>query len=89
MDGPVQVQGKPLPAGAYQITWKGLTPSVEVEIHQNNALVDTVRARVVFLNRKSSADKPVTRTDPDGSLSLQSLRFAGQTFALYFDQNVN
>lgn len=87
VDGPVRVYGKPLPAGTYQVTWKGLAPSAQVEIHQNNTLVESVRARVVLLNRKSSANQPATHTDADGALSLRSLRFAGQTFALYFDQD--
>ena len=58
----------------------------QVGILQDGKAVLTVMARVVLLNRKSSADTPGTQTNSDGSLSLQSLRFAGETFALYFDQ---
>ena len=83
---PVQVSGKHLPAGSYQVTWKGSRPLTQVEILQKGDLVVRVQARVVLLNRKSSADTPAMRTNPDGSRSLQSLRFAGQTLALYFDQ---
>jgi hypothetical protein len=45
-----------------------------------------VREQVVLLNRKSRDDKPETHANSDGSVSLQSLRFAGQTFAPYFDR---
>jgi hypothetical protein len=83
---PVQVSGTPLSAGNYQITWRGPGPLVQVDILQNGNRVASGRARVVLLNRKSPADAPATRTNSDGTLSLQSLRFAGQTFALYFDQ---
>ncbi|MGO8789060.1 MAG: hypothetical protein ACLQVL_16985 [Terriglobia bacterium] len=86
IDAPVQVSGKPLPAGSYQVTWGGSGPVAQVGILQDGKAVLTVMARVVLLNRKSSADTPGTQTNSDGSLSLQSLRFAGETFALYFDQ---
>jgi hypothetical protein len=83
---PVQIAGKQLSAGSYQVTWKGAGPSAQVEIQQNGNLIISVPARVVLLNRKSPADVPGTRTNSDGSVSLRSLRFAGQTFALYFDR---
>jgi len=83
---PVQVSGKQLPAGSYQVTWKGLGPLAEVQILQKKKVVASVQARVVLLNRKSPAVAPAILTNSDGSVSLQSLRFPGQTFALYFDQ---
>ena len=83
---PVQVVGVPLPAGSYQATWKGSGPFAQVDVLQNGNHVVSVRARVVLLNRISPADTPGTRANPDGSLSLQSMRFAGQAYALYFDQ---
>jgi hypothetical protein len=86
ISAPVQVSGKPLPAGTYQVAWEGLGPMAQVDILQNGNPVASVQARVVLLNRKSPADAPATHTNSDGSISLQSLRFAGQTFALYFDQ---
>ena len=81
-----QVSGKQLSAGSYQVSWRGLAPSAQVEILQNGNVVATVPARVVLLNRRSPADEPSMHTNSDGSVSLRSLRFAGQSFALYFDQ---
>jgi hypothetical protein len=86
INAPVQVSGVQLSAGSYQVTWEGSDPSAQVDILQNGNIIVSVRARVVLLNRKSPADAPGTRTHSDGSVFLQSLRFAGQTFALYFDQ---
>jgi len=40
--------------------------------------------QVVLLNRESTPDKPETHAKSDGSISLQSLRFAGQIFGPYF-----
>jgi hypothetical protein len=84
---PVQLSGKPLPAGSYQITWTGPGPWAQARIFQNGNLVVSVRARMVLLNRRSPAGAPGTLPNSDGSLSLQLLRFAGQTYALYFDQD--
>jgi len=83
---PVWVSGKQLPAGSYQVTWKESGSVANVDILQNGSVMVSLQARVVLLNRQSPADAPGTRTNSDGSISLRSLRFAGQTFALYFDQ---
>src|SRR6267143_1121873 len=40
--------------------------------------------QVVLLNRESPADIPETHAKSDGSISLQSLRFACQIFGPYF-----
>ncbi len=84
----VQLSGKSLSAGSYQAAWRGPGFSTQVDISQNGNPVVSVPARVVILNRKSPADVPGTQADSGGTISLQSLRFAGQNFALYFDQAV-
>lgn len=86
LDAAVQFFGKQMPAGTYQINWQGSGPTAQVDILQGSSVIASVRARVVVLNRKSPADTPGTRANPDGSLALESLRFAGQNFALYFDE---
>jgi hypothetical protein len=83
---PVQIWGKVLPAGTYQVAWEGLGPSAAVDFLQNGKIALSAQARVVFLSDKSSDDVPGMRANSDGSVSLRSLRFAGQTFALYFSQ---
>jgi len=85
LDAPVEIVGKPLPAGRYEVTWKGSGPVAQVDILQGGRTIVGVRARVVLLSRQSPASTPGTRANSDGSLSLQSLRFAGQNVALCFD----
>jgi len=84
---PMRVDGKQLSVGSYQLAWAGSGPLVQVDFRQNANVIVSVPARIVTLSRKSPSDQPATLTNPDGSLSLQSLRFAGETFALYFDRN--
>jgi len=81
----VAIEGKQLSAGGYQVAWKGMSSPVMAEILMNKALAFPAQARIVLLNRKSSANAAGTHANPDGSVSLDSLRFAGQNFALYFD----
>src|SRR5262249_1251653 len=83
------VAGKPLAVGSYEASWKGTGPLIQVEILQNGKLVMSVPARFVLLNQTSGAPAQSTRNNPDGSLSLVSLRFEAQSFALYFDQSIS
>ncbi len=87
LDATAWVAGKQLAAGPYEVTWKGPGPGPggKAEIIENGSPIVSAQARVVLLNMESSADIPKTRTNSDGSVSLDSLRFAGQRFALYFD----
>ena len=82
---PVRLAKMQLAAGTYQVTWKGLGPTAQVDILQNGKQVVRAKARVVTLDKKSSADDSAKRSNADGSTSLASLEFAGETFALFFD----
>jgi hypothetical protein len=82
---PMQLGGAQLSAGRIQIRWTGLGPTAEVQIEQNKKQVAKLPARVVILATKSLADEAAPRTNADGSISLGSLQFAGETFALFFD----
>ena len=83
LDRAVQIGGKPLPVGAYELRWSELAPLVSVEV-LGSGIVAQVRARVVILTGAAPADATNLRANPDGSNSLASVRFAGQDFALYF-----
>jgi hypothetical protein len=78
---PVQVNGKSLPAGQYRLQWEGNGPNVQLNIMKNNKVVATTDAHVVQLSQKPSNDTAVTASNPDGSRTLQEIRFAGKTFA--------
>ena len=83
---PVRVSNTRLAAGSYQFAWNGSGPSAQVEVIENGNSVARVPARVVLLNAVSRSDAIGASPNADGSLSLQSLRFAGEKLALYFDQ---
>jgi hypothetical protein len=81
----VQVSGKELAAGKYEVTWTGLGPTAQVDIFQKGKPIVHARARVVTLDRKIPTDATSQRTNADGSVSLASLQFAGDSFELFFD----
>jgi hypothetical protein len=85
LTNPMQIGGTPLSAGKYQIRWTGLGPAARVEILQNKKEVVAAAARIVILGKKSLADAAMPRTNADGSVSLESLQFAAEAFALFFD----
>lgn len=72
-------------AGSYNAVWAGLGPTATVEIREKKKTVATATARVLLLSQMASGTTPATETNADGSVSLQSLRFEAQRFALYFD----
>lgn len=84
LDASAELNGKLLPAGRYTAVWTGLGPSAQVQILGSGITME-VQARVVILNKVAASGTPDVRTNPDGSRSLESVRFAGQSFALYFD----
>ena len=86
---PARVGGTQLFPGSYEITWTGEGRVANVEIQQNGRIVANARARILTLSRKSPANAISTRSGADGSLALDSLRFPGQNFALYFDQGAH
>jgi hypothetical protein len=81
----VKIAGKKLQPGSYQVSWTGMLPTEQVQILKNGKVAERVQARVVTLKEKSAADKTTTRTNPDGSLGVETLEFAGESFALAFD----
>ncbi|MGB7848763.1 MAG: hypothetical protein WBL63_24340 [Candidatus Acidiferrum sp.] len=82
---PVQLGGKNLPSGTYQIAWGGSGPTTQVKINQKGKLVVSVQARVAVLKGKAPKGETTTRSNPDGSYSLESVQFEEQTFQLIFD----
>jgi len=86
ISSPLRVSNTLLAAGSYQFAWNGAGPSAQVEVLENGNSAARVPARVVLLNAESRTDAIGTSANADGSLSLGSLRFAGEKLALYFDQ---
>jgi hypothetical protein len=82
----LQVNGKTLPAGEYQVKWEGNGPNLQLNILKNNKVVATTDAHVVELAQKPSNNSAVTNTNPDGTRSLDEIRFAGKKFAFAIGQ---
>ncbi len=78
------IGGKQLAPGDYEVRWMGLGPSVQVQIVAKGGIAVQAPARVVLLRSISPASTTALRTSPDGAQSVDSIRFAGQAFALYF-----
>ena len=81
----VQIAGKNLSGGIYELTWKGLGPTAQIELMQKGKHIVSVPALIITLDRKSPADGTMGRNNPDGSVAVKSLRFAGENFVLAFD----
>lgn len=79
------VAGKKLAPGSYDVVWLGTGTAVQVEVQQRGKTIVLAPARISLLPQSSTADKTVTRTDPDGSETIASLEFAGERFAIVFD----
>jgi hypothetical protein len=82
---PVELAGKMLPAGTYQIVWSGAGPATQVSVNQKGNLVVSVPAHLVPLQSKAPQNASGTRDAADGSKVLQSLQFQGQMSQLVFD----
>jgi hypothetical protein len=81
----LQVGGVQLSPGKYQATWTGMGPTAQVEFFQNKKLVAHAQAKVLILASRSVADVARPRSTGEGTNSLGSLQFAGESFALFFD----
>lgn len=78
----VQVNGKQLSAGEYQLKWEGNGPDVQLNIMKGKKVVATTQAKVVDLEQKSNGDAAIVSNNTDGSRSLNQIRFGGKKFAL-------
>lgn len=79
---PVQLNGKQLAAGVYQVKWEGNGSNVEMSILQSGKVLATAPAQVIELNQKPSADAALINNNADGSRSISEIRFGGKKYAL-------
>ena len=79
---PVQLNGKELAAGVYQVKWEGNGSNVEMSILRSGKVLATAPAQVVELNQKPGADAALINNNADGSRSITEIRFAGKKYAL-------
>lgn len=78
----LQVNGKQLPAGEYQVKWEGDGPNVQVSILKGKNVVASTEGHVITLEQKASQDAIVAKSNSDGTRSLTEIRFGGKKIAL-------
>jgi hypothetical protein len=81
----MQLAGVTLVPGKYEVRWSGMGPTAEVEILSSKKLIVRAPARVVLLGQRPAEDSITPRASVDGSVSLASLQFGGEAFAVVFD----
>ena len=81
----LMVSGKKLAPGSYDIAWLGTDLAVQVDLQKNGKTIVRVPARIASLPQSSTADKTETRANADGSATIASLEFAGESFSVIFD----
>ncbi len=81
----VLLQGKILPAGRYKVEWQTHSPEATVQFLRNRQLVASTEGRVEQRDKTYYNDAVVYDTLPDGSVSLQEIRFAGSNKVLVFN----
>jgi hypothetical protein len=79
---PIQVNGKQLSAGEYQLRWEGNGPDVQLNILKGNKVLTTTQAKVVDLEQKANGDSAVVSKNTDGTRTLNQIRFGGKKYAL-------
>jgi hypothetical protein len=84
--GALTLDGQHLTKGTYKATWTGAGDNVDVRFTRKKTPDIVVRAHVVKLPKKASKSIATPHANADGSQSLESVQFKGQTVALYFEQ---
>ncbi len=81
----VEVSGRKLLPGNYELAWIGTATTVQIDVQQNGKTIVRAPARIAPLREKSAADRVMTHANPDGANSITSLEFAGKSFVVVFD----
>lgn len=79
---PIQVNGKQLSPGDYNVSWDGDGPDVTVHFARGHKELATAPAKVVQLDKKSSEDATLVTTSTSGQRELSGLRFSGKPYEL-------
>jgi hypothetical protein len=82
VSSPVNVSGKQLAAGEYQLKWEGTGSDVKLNILRGRDVVTTIPAKLVDLPQSASSSAIVVMKNADGSRSLSEVRFGGKKYAL-------
>ena len=80
------VGGKQIEAGRYDIGWEEGSPETTVTLSKGKTVVATLRGTIVEGDRKHDRNMVVYVGNPDGSLTISEIRFAGSKTAIVFGQ---
>jgi hypothetical protein len=80
------LSGTSLAAGRYSIRWETHSPEATVQFVRQHKVVLTTGGRVEQRDKKYEHDAVVYNTAPDGTMSLDEVRFAGSSKVLVFNQ---
>ena len=80
----VELAGKTLKPGSYQLEWQGNGPTVEVNFMQSGKTVLTAPAKVAQLQEKAPYDAVVESTKKNGSKTISEIEWNNQREALRF-----
>jgi hypothetical protein len=83
----VNVNGKQLTPGKYQVSWETHSPEATVTFTQKRNVVATAEATLVERPDMFDADAIVYSNNPDGSRSIVEIRFGGTNKVLTFGES--
>ncbi|HLY62443.1 MAG TPA: hypothetical protein VKV95_17005 [Terriglobia bacterium] len=84
-DKAVSINGKQLTPGKYKVIWETHSPQATITIAHKKDVVATTTGTVVERPKPYDSDSILYNTEPDGSLTIMELRFAGSNKVLTFD----
>jgi hypothetical protein len=82
----VVVAGTTLAAGKYTMRWETHSPEATVEFVRHNAVLASVAGRLEQRGKKYPQNEIVYNRAPNGSMSVNEIRFGGSSEALVFNQ---
>ena len=84
---PATLNGTPIPAGDYQVTWQTHSPEATVTIANGKRLVIAANGRWEERNIAYESSAVVYDMKSDGSRAIVEIRFAGLRGALVFGES--
>jgi hypothetical protein len=80
------VNGTPLAAGEYTVSWEGQGASATVSFAKGNKVVATAPAKLVDVGQKFDRNRVDYEEDGKGAAKLTKIRLAGTSQSLVFTQ---
>lgn len=87
IEDPVEVAGKTLKPGQYQVKWAGKGPTVHVSFLKDGKTLLTAPAQVAQLEQKAPYDAVVEKTKKNGKKSISEIEWNNQREALRFGKS--